>query len=451
MDWDRCYSLTSEIYNILKILLWAFAYYYLVRDFVQKKKTALITGFTYLAVMLLLWYVPYYLLSFWAYLIGVVSSLAVMCLIERENFWQKIFLAWTFYAVRWLVARITVTVGSLFWKGCLFWNSGYIDVEKGYYLFLTENVIGFLTEMLLIIMALGLIVKAYCGKEQKMQGREFLLMSLPSFASVMGYAYVKYIWESPMALQYSEADSSALYHGMVLLYCLSLYIPIPVVIMLFQNIKARQQEETREELLAGQMADMERHIREVEELYREIRSLKHDMGNHIMVLQKLNGKEQEQYARSLQEQYTAAAEGIKSGNPVTDVILLERSREAKAKGIAFDCCFLYPAGRKIDAFDLSIILNNALANAIEATDKGYIRITSSLRENVYMIEIENSFYHKIVMDRESQLPVSTKEDKVFHGFGLRNIRRVAQKYHGDMEVEITGQVFRLSVMLQVCN
>ena len=179
--------------------------------------------------------------------------------------------------------------------------------------------------------------------------------------------------------------------------------------------------------------------------------MKHDMGNHIMVMQKLNGKEQEQYARSLQEQYTAAAEGIKSGNPVTDVILLERSREAKAKGIAFDCRFLYPAGRKVDAFDLSIILNNALANAIEATDKGCIRITSSLRENVYMIEVENSFYHKIVMDRESQLPVSTKEDKAFHGFGLRNIRRVAQKYHGDMEVETTGQVFRLSVMLQVCN
>ncbi len=282
-----------------------------MRDFVQKKKTALLTGFTYLAVMLILWYVPYYLSSFWAYLIGVVLSLAVMCLMERKNFLQKIFLAWTFYAVRWLVARIAVTVGSLLWKGCLLWNSGYIDAEKGYYLFLTENVIGVLTEILLILMALGLIVKTYCGKEQKMQGREFLLMSLPSFASVMGYAYVKYIWESPIGLQYSEVDSSVLYHGMVILYCLSLYVPIPVMIMLFQNIKARQQEETREELLAGQMADMERHIREVEELYREIRSLKHDMGNHIMVMQKLNGKEQEQYARSLQEQYTAAAEGNK--------------------------------------------------------------------------------------------------------------------------------------------
>lgn len=117
MDWSRCYFVTSEIYNILQILLWAFAYYYLVRDFVQKKKTALLTGFTYLAVMLILWYVPYYLSSFWAYLIGVVLSLAVMCLMERKNFLQKIFLAWTFYAVRWLVARIAVTVGSLLWKG----------------------------------------------------------------------------------------------------------------------------------------------------------------------------------------------------------------------------------------------------------------------------------------------------------------------------------------------
>lgn len=477
MDWELCYFVTNEIYNFLQVLLWACAYSYLVRDFVQKKKTALLTGFAYLTVMLILWYEPYYLPSFWAYLIGVSSGLAVMCLMERENLLQKIFLSWTFYAVRWLVARTAITVGALLWKIFLFLEPGYIDVEKGYCLYVAQSVIEVLIQIVLCIIALGLIVRAYRGKGQKMQGREFLLMSLPSFASVMGYAYVKYIWESPAGLQYNELDSSALYHGMVLLYCLSLYISILVVIMLFQNIKVRQQEETREELLAGQMEDMERHIREVEELYREIRSLKHDMGNHIMVMQKLNGREQEQYAKSLQEQYAAVAEGIRSGNPVTDVILMERSREAQSKGIVFDCSFLYPVGREMDAFDLSIILNNALANAIEAagrvcTEKGgidgtgrqsngeygkaddsagYIRITSSLRENVYMIAVENSYCCKIVMDKESELPVTTKEDKAFHGFGLLNIRRVAQKYHGDMEVEATGQVFRLSVMLQVCK
>lgn len=154
----------------------------------------------------------------------------------------------------------------------------------------------------------------------------------------------------------------------------------------------------------------------------------------------------------------AVAEGIQSGNPVTDVILMEWRREALAKGIVFDCSFRYPAGREVDAFDISIILNNAIANALEAVNgeevggsAGYIRITSALRENVYIIEVENTFSGGIVRDRESDLPITTKEDKVFHGFGLRNIRRVAQKYHGDMEVQIQGQVFRLIVMLQACT
>lgn len=467
MDWEFCYFVTTEIYQFLMALLAAWAYVYLVRDFVKEKKTAFLTGAAYLVVMLVLWYEPYYVPSFWAYLIGVMAALAVMCLMERENFLQKIFLAWTFYAVRWLVARTTITVGALFWKLSLFCEPGYIDVEKGYFLFVTECAIELLLQIALFMIAIGPIVRAYHGKGQKMQGREFLLMSLPSFTCVMGYAYLKYIWESPVGLQYSELDSSVFYHGMMLLYCLSLYIPILVVIVLYQNIKERQQEEMHKDLLAGQMEDMKRHIREVEELYREIRSLKHDMGNHVMVMQKLVGHEQEQYVESLRIQYSEMTERIQSGNPVTDVILMERSREAQEKGIEFACGFQYPTDREVDAFDLSIILNNALANAIEAvlrrdnTDDsvcaeenrpaGYIKIVSSLRENVYLIEVENSYHHEIVMDREDQLPITTKEDKTFHGFGLRNIRRVAKKYHGDIEVAAEHQVFRLSVMLQVCK
>lgn len=468
MNWELCYKVTTEIYQFIMGLLSAWAYFYLVRDFLKEKKTAFFTGGTYLVVMLILWYEPYYIPSFWAYLIGVTAALMVMCLMEQENFLQKIFLAWTFYAIRWLVARTTITVGALLWKMSLFWEPGYIDEEKGYYLLVAERVIEILSQAALFMIAIGPIVRAYHGKRQKMQVREFLLMSLPSFTCAMGYAYVKYIWESPAGLQYSELDSPVLYHGMMLLYCLSLYIPILVVIVLYQNIKEGQQEKMRKDLLAGQMEDMKRHIREVEELYREIRSLKHDMGNHVMVMQKLAGYEQEQYVESLRIQYSEVAEQIQSGNPVTDVILMERSREAREKGIEFICDFQYPTGREMDAFDLSIILNNALANAIEAVQRkdsvdddriyaqesrpaGYIKISSSLRENVYLIEVENSYYHKIVMDREEQLPVTTKEDKAFHGFGLRNIRRVAQKYHGDIEVETGEQVFRLSVMMQVCR
>lgn len=64
MDWELCYSVTNEIYQFLMALLAAWAYFYLVRDFVKEKKTALFTGAAYLVVMLILWYEPYYVPSF---------------------------------------------------------------------------------------------------------------------------------------------------------------------------------------------------------------------------------------------------------------------------------------------------------------------------------------------------------------------------------------------------
>jgi hypothetical protein len=60
--------------------------------------------------------------------------------------------------------------------------------------------------------------------------------------------------------------------------------------------------------------------------------------------------------------------GVKSGNPVTDVILTEKQKEAKNRGIAFVSDFHYPEETKINAFDVSVILNNAVGNAIEAAE-----------------------------------------------------------------------------------
>ena len=78
MNWEFCYFVTTEIYQFLMALLAAGAYFYLVRDFVKSRKTAFLTGIVYLITMLILWYDPHYLPSFWAYMIGVMAGLLVM-------------------------------------------------------------------------------------------------------------------------------------------------------------------------------------------------------------------------------------------------------------------------------------------------------------------------------------------------------------------------------------
>jgi sensor histidine kinase YesM len=65
-----------------------------------------------------------------------------------------------------------------------------------------------------------------------------------------------------------------------------------------------------------------------------------------------------------------------------------------------------------------------------------------------MIEVINNFSGTLIMNEESGLPESTKEGQE-HGYGLLNIRKVAQKYYGDIDTTQDRDEFRLSVMLMV--
>jgi len=48
--------------------------------------------------------------------------------------------------------------------------------------------------------------------------------------------------------------------------------------------------------------------------------------------------------------------------------------------------------------------------------------------------------------KDSGLPISTKEE--VHGIGLKNIRKCAVKYGGDMDCIVKGNRFILSVMVK---
>ena len=65
-----------------------------------------------------------------------------------------------------------------------------------------------------------------------------------------------------------------------------------------------------------------------------------------------------------------------------------------------------------------------------------------------MIVVSNSYAGKLVTDAETDLPLSGKGGSG-HGLGLANIRRVANKYLGDIVLEQEKDKVILTVMLQV--
>ena len=143
---------------------------------------------------------------------------------------------------------------------------------------------------------------------------------------------------------------------------------------------------------------------------------------------------------------------VKTGNAVTDVVLSEYNDLCKKEGIEFECEFSYPADLGINSFDMSVILTNALQNAYEASKKVEspgIRIVSIIREKFFIISIKNTADEKKLV-LENGIPHTSKTE-TGHGYGLKNIKSIAQKYNGDIEIrkdkEEDKMFFILNVML----
>ena len=144
-----------------------------------------------------------------------------------------------------------------------------------------------------------------------------------------------------------------------------------------------------------------------------------------------------------------------TGNPITDIIIHQKSQEAQKKKIQFDVDFIFPSKQKIDAYDVGVVLDNALENAIEACceveGEKSIYLHAFVKGNLFFIEIENSYSGKVVFDVETRLPVSHKKDAKLHGLGISNIQRCAKKYMGDIDIVLsdTGNKKRFNLTTSI--
>lgn len=106
-----------------------------------------------------------------------------------------------------------------------------------------------------------------------------------------------------------------------------------------------------------------------------------------------------------------------------------------------------------DAFDVGIILQNLLQNALEACEQvsegeRFIVLTGKSKGRFFLIEVKNAFAGEVVFGQDG-LPATTKQENApMHGIGLSNVRRAAEKYMGELELKADRQVFSAAVLLQ---
>lgn len=451
---EKCWMVTSKISVIALLMITGIYFGKFVCPYIKKKKGAVAVSIVYITIMLVLYMIPPQIDNFSAYLIGVIAAFLVMYVEDRRNIYQKIFLAITFFSIRWLTVAMAARLDDLVTKALVFRNMSAEKVWLQYGLYVGTRVLDIVLCIAFIAVAIGLINKAYIYKKDEMSVKEMVMLIIPSLVGVTGYGILQYylmIYERDTGK--NLIDTYGFYGALSFLHYLISIVAILVVIVMFQNWKEMQEEQRGQELVLNQISDMKKHIEKVEKLYRDIRSMRHDMGNHIQTLEHLvahnNMDDATEYLEHLKNEWDEVSPEIKTGSPVIDVILMEKLREAKERQIRFLSDFHYPQNTKLNAFDLSVIMNNALNNCMEnvSGDDPYISIYSFRKNSIFMITIKNSFGGHLNFG-DSDLPETTKSGRE-HGMGLNNIRRVARMYMGDISLEQGNEEVILSIMMQV--
>ena len=201
---------------------------------------------------------------------------------------------------------------------------------------------------------------------------------------------------------------------------------------------------------------LEQHMHERENLMKEFRvkrhDLKHQMLNLLMLLKDQDYKKLEESIEKLAE--LDSLNGlfvVNTENSIIDTFVNSKYAFATERGIKFDAKLNIPAELPFAGEDISVILGNALDNALEACLRGkvddpYVKLAMSYDQGNLVILVENTFDGFLKKERKTGW-ATRKNNSQQHGIGVQSIRNVIQKYHGYYHVDIEGKVYRLEMVL----
>ena len=142
---------------------------------------------------------------------------------------------------------------------------------------------------------------------------------------------------------------------------------------------------------------------------------------------------------------------MQTNNEVIDIILAEKSLLCQKDNIKLTCLADCSKLNFILDADLYCLFGNILDNAIEAVyklknnEKRQINIVIKNVYSLISITVENYYEGDIVLDKNG-LPITTKDNKDFHGFGMKSIKMIVDKYHGDMNITKRNDIFSLNIL-----
>ena len=142
-----------------------------------------------------------------------------------------------------------------------------------------------------------------------------------------------------------------------------------------------------------------------------------------------------------------------TGNRELDILLSDKALHCEQEKISFGAIVDGAACSFMQPMDLYALFGNLLDNAIEAVKqlkdpaKAVINLNVRREGKLLLIHCENYFSGDIKF--VDGLPVTTKDNEAYHGYGIKSIKHIAEEYNGIMSCSVDGDVFFVNIILSI--
>lgn len=306
------------------------------------------------------------------------------------------------------------------------------------------RVLGVLMCQTLNLFLCSLILKIVNKTILEMKKKEWILIISVFSISTLSFAIIQVALNES---RLSEATSLMLLLSEIGLIVLN-------IICLYIMISLNQSNRTAEELKLKEQQHKHdiQYAETVRSQYQEIRQIRHDIKQHLAVVSglQLDGKidTAQRYISDISSDLDRIEMFMDVGNDFVNAILNSKLSIAKSKGIEVLCNSSSEIGG-ISEYDLCNLIGNMLDNAIEAAEKtgdnAVVEVSIHSDKYKLMITVSNSIPQS-VLSCNSELK-TTKSKTELHGFGVKSIETIAEKYGGSVDFYEENLTFFCRVVL----
>ena len=334
---------------------------------------------------------------------------------------------------------------SLCWQIHYFYIGDFSGLKKG----TSEQAVWRLLHMVVIYAVMYILIyliERYLKKdieELQITRRELLVVYFVVIAvyciSNVSYVDVKSIFSGGTAMDVFIIRTLADLSGMAVLYAYHIQV---------KEIQMRFEKDTLQNITNMQYQNYKLSKESIDIVNQKYHDLKHQIN---LLKTGADTEKAGEYLEQMEREIKIYETQNKTGNKVLDTILTSKSMHCQRHGIELKFMGEGQLLNFMEDMDISALFGNMLDNAIESVvkikDRQKRLISIHVIQERQFIRIRTENYCEEDVQFQDGLPVTTKKDKRFHGYGTKSIKKIVEKYGGSVMAGKTDNWFELKILI----